>query len=70
MHTPLVSTTHADACVMVLRAFDRAGWLLRFHTDARLPKCEVIADGSPAGGGCYDREEKIQIRCKGRWVAP
>lgn len=65
----MVSTADADARVMVLRGFDRAGWLLRFHTDARSPKCEVIGDGSPVGVLCYDREAKIQIRGKGRgWV--
>lgn len=65
MHTPVVATADADARVMVLRAFDRAGWRLRFHTDARSPKCDVIGDGAPVGALFYDREAKIQIRCRG-----
>lgn len=66
MHTAAVATTDADARVMVLRAFDRVGWQLRFHTDARSPKCEVIAGDAPVGVLFYDREAKIQIRCRGR----
>jgi len=65
MHTPVVATADADARVMVLRTFDRVGWTLRFHTDARSPKCEVICDGAPVGLLFYDREAKIQIRCRG-----
>jgi hypothetical protein len=69
MHTPVVATPDADARVMVLRAFDRVGWRLRFHTDARSPKVGVIADGAPVGLLFYDREAKLQIRCKGRgWI--
>lgn len=66
MHTPVVVAGGADARVMVLRAFDRVGWRLRFHTDARSPKVGVIADGAPVGVLFYDREAKVQIRCKGR----
>ena len=70
MHTPVVATADADARVMVLRAFDRIGWRLRFHTDARSPKVGVIAGGedvgAPVGLLFYDREAKVQIRCKGR----
>lgn len=65
MHTPVVATADADARVMVLREFDADNWRLRFHTDARAPKSENIADGSPVGVLFYDREAKIQIRCRG-----
>lgn len=69
MHTPVVATGDADARIMVLRAFDRVGWRLRFHTDARSPKVDVIAGGASVGVLFYDREAKLQIRCKGRgWI--
>jgi len=69
MHTPVVVTDDADARVMVLRQFDRVGWRLRFHTDARSPKVDVIGDGAPVGVLFYDREAKVQVRCRGRgWI--
>jgi hypothetical protein len=55
--------------VMVLRNYDPATRLMRFHTDARSPKVETIgvdtAGGSPVGVLLYDPEAKIQIRCTG-----
>jgi 3-hydroxyisobutyrate dehydrogenase len=66
MHTPVVATTDADARVMVLRAFDADRWMLRFHTDARSPKCLVIGSGAPVGVLAYDREAKIQLRVRGQ----
>lgn len=69
MHTPVVATADADARVMVLRGFERAEWRLRFHTDARSPKCGVIGNGAPVGVLFYDREARLQIRCRGRgWI--
>ena len=69
MHTPVVATADADARIMVLRDFDAQDWTLRFHTDRRAPKVGVIGDGSPVGVLFYDREEKVQIRCRGRgWI--
>ena len=65
MHTPVVATANADARVMVLRAYDTDTMTLRFHTDARSPKCAVIGDGAPVGVLFYDREAKLQIRCRG-----
>lgn len=65
MHTPVVATANADARVMVLRDFDQEGWTLRFHTDARAPKCSVIGGGAPVGLLFYDRGAKIQIRVRG-----
>ena len=66
MHTPVVATGDADARIMVLREFDEEARTLRFHTDARAPKTEVIGDGAPVGVLLYDREEKVQLRCRGR----
>ncbi len=51
---------------MVLRGFQREKWRLRFHTDARSPKCKLIAGGAPVGVLFYDRETKMQLRCRGR----
>lgn len=65
MHTPVIATQDADARIMVLRAFDPQDWTLRFHTDARAPKCSQLAEGSPVGVLFYDREEKVQLRCRG-----
>lgn len=65
MHSPVVATADADARVMVLRAFDAANATLRFHTDARSPKAALIGGGSPVGVLFYDREAKVQLRCRG-----
>ena len=64
-----MATSVADARVTVLRAFDKANWRLRFHTDARSPKSAVVGDGAPVGVLFYDREAKLQLRCRGRgWI--
>ncbi|XUU59609.1 flavin-binding protein [Erythrobacter sp. HA6-11] len=66
MHTPVIATADADARVMVLRAFDSDTWSLRFHTDARSPKCEVIGEsGSPIAVLGYDKPQKVQLRLRG-----
>ena len=65
MHSPVIATADADARVMILRAFDSAEWTLRLHTDARSPKCEVVADGAPVGALFYDQLAKVQIRARG-----
>lgn len=65
MHTPVVATADADARVMVLRAFDSSAWTLRFHTDARSPKCAAIGSGAPVGVVLYDPPGKLQIRARG-----
>ena len=65
MHTGVVATADADARVMVLRDFDNGNWTLRFHTDARAPKVDTIGKGAPIGVLFYDREAKLQIRCRG-----
>jgi len=63
MHTPVVATGDADARVMVLRAFSE--WSLRFHTDFRAPKVEVIAGDPRVGMLFYDKSENVQIRLRG-----
>ena len=63
MHTPVVATGDADARVMVLRAFSE--WSLRFHTDFRAPKVEVIAGDPRVGVLFYDKAENVQIRLRG-----
>lgn len=65
MHTPVVVTGDADARIMVLREFNPEDWTLRFHTDARSPKAEVIAQGAPMGVLFYDAPGKVQIRIRG-----
>ena len=65
MHTPVVASADADARVMVLRAFDAESWTLRFHTDARAPKADTIGKGARVGVLFYDREAKVQVRCRG-----
>lgn len=65
MHTPVVASADADIRVMVLRAFDQTRWTLRFHTDARSPKCAAIGDGGAVGVLLYDPGAKLQIRARG-----
>lgn len=65
MHTPVVATADADARIMVLRDFDPESWTLRFHTDVRSPKSDVIGEGAPLCVLFYDPEAKVQIRCRG-----
>ncbi|MEA1618085.1 pyridoxamine 5'-phosphate oxidase family protein [Erythrobacter sp. T5W1-R] len=65
MHTPVVVSAPADARVMVLRAFDQATGVLRFHTDTRSPKVAAIADDPRMAVLLYDKSAKIQIRLRG-----
>ncbi len=65
MHTPVVATADADTRIMVLRAYAPETRTLRFHTDIRSPKCGVIGEGAPVGVLLYDRDSKIQLRCRG-----
>jgi hypothetical protein len=67
MHTPVVATIAGgapDARVMVLRAADRAAAMLRFHTDARSPKCAAM-EGAPVMVLAYHPGEAIQLRIAG-----
>lgn len=66
LHTPVVATADADARVMVLRAFDEASWLLRFHTDVRSPKVAVVEADPRIAVLAYDRPAKLQIRLRGK----
>ena len=65
MHTPVVATADVDTRVMVLRAFDPDTGTLRFHTDARAPKVEVIERDPRLAVLFYDKAAKVQIRVKG-----
>lgn len=68
MHTPVVASVDGDgrpdARVMVLRAADRATASLRFHTDARSPKCAAL-DGTAVSVLAYHPGEAIQLRIAG-----
>jgi pyridoxamine 5'-phosphate oxidase len=67
LHTPVVASVcdgAPDARVMVLRAADRLGAALRFHTDARSPKCAVLA-GRPVAVLGYHPGEAVQLRLAG-----
>ncbi len=69
LHTPVVASVGADgapdARVMVLRAADRGSASLRFHTDARSPKCAALA-GQPVAVLGYHPGEAVQLRLSGR----
>ncbi|MDC0887236.1 pyridoxamine 5'-phosphate oxidase family protein [Altererythrobacter sp.] len=65
MHDGVVATADADARVMILRSYDPATRILRFHTDIRSPKAQVIGSSAPVGVLFYDKAAKVQIRCKG-----
>ena len=65
MHVPAVATADADVRAMVLRGWDAARRILRFHTDARSPKAATVGAGAPVGVLFYDKAEKIQLRCRG-----
>ena len=68
VHTPVVASVTAngapDARVMVLRAADREAATLRFHTDARSPKCAALA-GKPVSVLAYHPGEAVQLRIAG-----
>ncbi|KAB7643618.1 pyridoxamine 5'-phosphate oxidase family protein [Polymorphobacter fuscus] len=68
VHTPVVTSIGGDgapdARVMVLRAADRATATLRFHTDARSPKCAAL-DGARVGVLAYDPAAAVQLRLAG-----
>ena len=66
MHTPVVATADADARIMVLREFDEKHWTLRFHTDARAPKTKILRESDRVGVLFFDKDQKVQIRCRGR----
>jgi len=66
MHTPVVGSADGDMRVMVLREYDADSRTLRFHTDARSPKCAAIGEsGSEVNVLFYDRGAKTQIRARG-----
>ena len=69
LHTPVVSSiTEAgahDARVMVLRKAEPALARLRFHSDARSPKCPQL-HGRPVCVLGYHAQENIQLRLHGQ----
>ncbi len=65
MHTPVVTTADVDSRVMVLRDYDASTSTLRFHTDARAPKVNVIEEDPRVSVLLYDQPSKIQIRASG-----
>ena len=68
VHVPVVSSIAADgrpdARVMVLRAASRAEAQLRFHTDARSPKCAALG-GAAVHVLAYHPGEAVQLRISG-----
>ncbi|EAU41405.1 Flavin Mononucleotide Binding Protein [Fulvimarina pelagi HTCC2506] len=55
-----------SARVVVLRAFDRDSWQLRFHTDGRSRKVSEFAENGRVSLVFYDKGRKLQIRLGGR----
>jgi hypothetical protein len=67
VHTPVVASVRdglPETRVMVLRAADRATATLRFHTDARSPKC-LSLDGGAVSVLAYHPGEAVQLRLGG-----
>lgn len=67
LHTPVVASIRdglPQARVMVLRAAERSAARLRFHTDARSPKCAEL-DGQPVTILGYHPGEAVQLRLSG-----
>lgn len=68
-HTPIVATVdgdgHPDQRVMVLRDVCGDTRRLRFHTDARSPKCAQLVSGAAAHVLVYDPAAKLQLRIGG-----
>ncbi|WOE74061.1 pyridoxamine 5'-phosphate oxidase family protein [Alterisphingorhabdus coralli] len=52
--------------IMVLREADGDARRLRFHTDARAAKVDMVGDGAPVSVLAYDMPAKIQIRMSGK----
>lgn len=70
LHTPVVCTQAGldlppAPRIMVLRAVADAASQFRFHTDARSPKCDHIANGSPIALLGYDPEARVQLTVRG-----
>jgi pyridoxamine 5'-phosphate oxidase len=69
MHTPSVATLGLDgrprARVVVLRAFDAAARILRFHTDRRSEKFHELTTDPRIAILFYDAALKVQIRLEG-----
>jgi len=67
-HTPVVSLSNGrdiSSRVMVLREFDLDKRILRFHTDNRAAKIQVINESNLASVVGYDPDLKVQIKMTG-----
>ena len=68
-HTPMLATVGADgapqARVLVLREVNRAGRLLRLHSDSRTPKVAQIAADPRVSVLLYDAGARLQLRIAG-----
>ena len=67
-HTPVVSLSNGrdiSSRVMVLREFDMDKRILRFHTDNRAAKIQVINESNLASVVGYDPDLKVQIKMTG-----
>ena len=53
-----------DGRIVVLRQSDRKNKLLKFHTDFRSSKVDILKRNKNASLVFYDKEEKIQLRVK------
>ena len=65
MHTPVVATGDGELRIVVLRAYDEAHAILRFHTDLRSPKVAAILSHPRMNVLAYDPLDKVQIRAGG-----
>ena len=67
-HTPVVSLSNGrdiSSRVMVLREFDLDKRILRFHTDSRAAKIQIINESNFASIVGYDPDLKVQIKMSG-----
>ncbi len=65
MHMPVVGTGDGDLRMMVLRECSEGIGRLRFHTDARSPKAQLIGSGGPVSVLAFDPGDKVQLRLRG-----
>lgn len=58
----------ADARMLVLRRFDRAGRVLELHTDIRSPKCTQLERDPACTLVFFDPRSRVQLRVSGSAV--
>lgn len=68
-HTLVAATIGVDgaprARTVVLREADRAGRIIRFHTDRRSPKFQELKHDPRISLHGYDAKQKVQLRVRG-----